>query len=195
MKRKRNNAKRYQRRHQQRVEPTGPATVNIQLPVPDGFQAQIAGKIREISAALQATTEALKAPGPKMALEDILAQSPDVPGYGGGKWAFYSVHCCWWTSFPEDLGSLPPMRFDSKTGHVVDDPGGNGLPCCPHCGSVLMQAPLEKFIESAQQNPAHYGPGGLETFVKTHSRNSKYCAQRWDDYYPKSNSLAGHRFA
>lgn len=99
-----------------------------------------------------------------MTLEEIEAKSPK--GYGGGKWAMYSVHCCWWTSFPEDLG----VRTD------------NHLPCCPHCGSVLLQAPLDKFTESARSNPAHYGPGGLDTFTAAHSRNARACHRSWSGY-------------
>lgn len=101
-----------------------------------------------------------------MTLEEIWSNSPVIPGYGGGKWAMYSVHCCWWTSFPKDLGTI----------------GEHRLPCCPHCGSVLMQAPLDGFVEAARQNPSHYGDGGLETFVKAHSRNSQTCHRKWSEY-------------
>jgi hypothetical protein len=119
-----------------------------------------------------------------MNLQQILDQSPDIPGYGGGKWAIYSVNCCWWTSFPEDLGSLPPMRYEPFTGQMLPNPGGPALPCCPHCHSVLLQAPLEKFIEAAQGQPEHYGKFGIETFVQTHSRNSKFCRDAFSWYAP-----------
>lgn len=113
-----------------------------------------------------------------LTIQDILDQSPA----DGGQLAFYSANCCWWTSFPEDLGALPPVKYNSKTGHIEPDPGGHSLPCCPHCGSVLLQAPLKPFIEEAQKNPEHYGPGGMATFVATHHRNSKTCHQKWNDY-------------
>jgi hypothetical protein len=100
-----------------------------------------------------------------MTLDEMLQQSPNIPGYGGGQWAMYSIACCWWTSFPQDLGVNRAQ-----------------LPCCPHCGSVLMQAPLRKFVEAAQTNPAHYGAGQLATFVAAHSRNSATCHPRWQDY-------------
>lgn len=100
-----------------------------------------------------------------MTLEEIMEQSPEVDYLGGGKWAFYSVGCCWWTSFPEDLGELP-----------------DGLPCCPHCGSVLLQAELNKFVAEAVLNPEHYGPGGIATFVKAHHRNGLH-GRSWTIYY------------
>lgn len=101
----------------------------------------------------------------KMNIEDIVKTSPDIPGYGGGQWAMYSVGCCWWTSFPADLGKHR-----------------SGLPCCPHCKSMLMQAPLAQFVQAAMQDQGHYGPGGLATFVAAHSRNATTCHVRWTDY-------------
>lgn len=111
----------------------------------------------------------------EMKLDDILDLSPEIGTYGDGQWAMYSVGCCWWTSFPEDLG---------KTEDMIGPKGRRqtGLPCCPHCGSVLMQAPLPKFIEKAAANPKHYGAKGLEVFVAAHSRNSSRCYGSWDEY-------------
>jgi hypothetical protein len=102
-------------------------------------------------------------------IEDIVRKSPNIRGYGGGKWAIYSVGCCWWTSFPTDLGKH-----------------SSGLPCCPHCNSVLMQAPLEDFVDMAKAHPQHYGPGGLVAFVAAHSRNAKTCHRGWEQYAPAS---------
>lgn len=114
--------------------------------------------------------------------QEILDQSPDIPSYGGGKWAFYSANCCWWTSFPDDLGSLPPMTYDHETKRIKPNPGGPRLPCCPHCRSVLMQAPLEKFVEFAEQHPDHYGRLGIQIFWASHHRNSPRCYTNWADY-------------
>lgn len=129
-------------------------------------------------------------------IASIRMLSPDVPGYGGGQWAMYSIGCCWWTSYPEDLGETPPFKVtqDPTTGvfQVDKDPNGHGLPCCPHCGSLLMQAPLEKFIESAKADPGHYGEQGLSNFVKAHSQYSKFCRKGWDQYSVIPN---GGRFA
>lgn len=105
-----------------------------------------------------------------MNLIGIMQGSPDVPGYGGGKWAMYSVHCCWWTSFPSDLGSTKERGAPFS------------LPCCPHCGSVLMQAPLGDFVNHAMKNEEHYGKDGIRTFVAAHSRNSSTCHQGWQLY-------------
>ncbi len=129
-----------------------------------------------------------------MTLEEILKQSPDIEGYGGGKWAMYSVHCCWWTSFPEDLGKLPPVTY--KSGRITANPGGPSLPCCPHCKSILMQAPLAAFVTYAEENQALYGKGGLAAFVAAHSRNADRCQQGWDLYTPGSpDRIPPGRFA
>ena len=112
-----------------------------------------------------------------MTLDEILEQSPDTPVYEEGKWAAYSVGCCWWTSFPEDLGVTPQKRVKFHKPDMEIDVGG--IPCCPHCGNVLLQAPLGDFVRSAVDNPEHYGPGGLDTFVKAHSRNSTICHTSW----------------
>jgi len=123
-----------------------------------------------------------------MKLEEIKSQSPFLEGYDDEpiQMAFYSANCCWWTSFPDDLGSLPPMRYspgkDGKPGRMIKDPGGHSLPCCPHCGSVLLQAPLLKFIEAAEATPTHYGKYGIQTFIISHERNSMNCYRKWETY-------------
>ena|SRR6185295_14322260 len=42
----------------------------------------------------------------------------------------YGVRCVWWDSIYEASGKTMP--------------GGGVLPCCPHCGSVLMEVPSLK---------------------------------------------------
>ena len=101
-----------------------------------------------------------------MTLNEIIMESPPIMHLGGEQWAFYSIACCWWTSFPDDLGQLP-----------------DGLPCCPHCRSVLLQAPLLNFVAAAQRRPEHYGPGGIENFIKAHHRNNLH-GRQWSDYEP-----------
>lgn len=81
--------------------------------------------------------------------------------------AFYSTSCCWWTSFPEDLGKAPQPFH---------------IPCCPYCGSTLMEAPLDKFIEAAKENPDHYGSDGLIAFVASHHRSGFKCKKFFKDY-------------
>lgn len=107
-----------------------------------------------------------------ISLTRILEEAPKTR-YGDadhkGRIAIYSVGCCWWTSDPKDLGRRYP----------------GPLPCCPHCGSMLMQAPLDKFIEAAQKNPDHYGPYGLRTFILAHARNINTCHRRWSEYTPE----------
>jgi hypothetical protein len=123
-----------------------------------------------------------------MTLEDILGKSPYLKGYEKDpiQMAFYSANCCWWTSFPEDLGKLPPIKYvpgkDGKPGKMVKNPGGHQLPCCPHCHSVLLQAPLKNFVAYAKEIPTNYGERGIQTFTLSHERNSKTCFRRWKDY-------------
>jgi hypothetical protein len=118
-------------------------------------------------------------------LKSIEGESPDCPGYGGGKWAMYSIRCCWWTSFPDDLGSTkdfprPELKPEYEK-HIKD----HGLPCCPHCGSVLMQAPLKDFMDQARNNPGHYGADGFAAFLRAHSRGpigKHTCSPDWARY-------------
>lgn len=120
-----------------------------------------------------------------MTLDEILKQSPK---FQGEQTAVYSMHCCWWTSFPDDLGNTSDfkwaraLRDDLKAEYKKHLPTDTGLPCCPHCGSVLMQAPLGDFIQAAQFNPHHYGSAGIDTFVLAHSRNSPGCRRTWAEY-------------
>jgi len=124
-----------------------------------------------------------------MNLEEIMEQSPECPGYGGGQWAMYSVFCCWWTSFPDDLGNTQE-QFGYPNGMIIKHPDGTqtelkespGLPCCPHCGSVLMQAPLDKFVAAAADNPSHYGEKGIAAFILAHSKNAIACHKQWSLY-------------
>ena len=122
-----------------------------------------------------------------MNLIEIMKKSPDCPGYGGNKWAIYSVGCCWWTSFPEDMGNTQKqlgypngMIIKNRNGSETETINSPGLPCCPHCGSMLMQAPLKKFIDSAEKQEKHYD--GIENFTKAHSRNSNTCHGKWKHY-------------
>lgn len=82
--------------------------------------------------------------------------------------AFYASRCMWWTSTRKDLGQLPD-----------DD-----LPCCPFCASVLFEAPLDKFLASAEENPDHYGPGGLETFAAAHHGSGLHSSESWTTLKP-----------
>lgn len=107
---------------------------------------------------------------PLTLLGEIEAQAPEVPGWGGGKWAVYSVGCCWWTTRPADLGHRDVKEV------------GQGLPCCPHCGSMLLQAPLADFLKAARAEPGHYGPGGLGTLARAWAGNVETCHRGWAEY-------------
>ncbi|TAL28984.1 MAG: hypothetical protein EPN98_21315 [Phenylobacterium sp.] len=55
----------------------------------------------------------------------------------------YGANCVWWDSI--DKVAAKPT------------PSGRGLPCCPHCGSVLMEVPS---IEHWNRNMDRYEADG-----------------------------------
>jgi len=126
-----------------------------------------------------------------MEIKEILNDSPVCDCYGE-QYAFYSVNCCWWTSFPEDLGETktPPIIIENTDGSK-EPIGSSALPCCPHCRSILMQAPLKEFIQNAKDNESHYGSGGLDTFLLAHHRNSDKCYRGWKFYEKEAGNDKG----
>ena len=100
--------------------------------------------------------------------DDILREAT-VPDGRRAKTVFYAVGCCWWTSDPRDLGRTV-----------------SGLPACPHCGSVLLEGPLEAFIGIAQRTaPEFYGPHGIRALEAAHAANCQgQCHRGWDRYEP-----------
>jgi len=122
-------------------------------------------------------------------LEKITAQLDDLYAKGcyseGSAQAYYSIGCCWWTDLPGDLGSSPPTtsRPDGKGGFIIGpakegEEGSHSLPCCPGCGSMLMQGDLAKFINGALAKPEHYGD--LENFWRARGRVP--CEKDWKRY-------------
>lgn len=109
-------------------------------------------------------------------LDRILAEAPHDRNTGG-KVAIYSVHCCWWTS----------CRGNVSTRRAFGD--RSDLPCCPYCGGVLTEAPLDKFIATAKGNPSHYGAWELWAFAQAHERP---CRRRWKNY-PRPQNSGLHR--
>ena len=46
----------------------------------------------------------------------------------------YGANCVWWDSI-------------GKAGHTPPDPQtGTRLPCCPHCGGMLLETPAEQWF-------------------------------------------------
>ncbi|MDI6770111.1 MAG: hypothetical protein QMD04_10620 [Anaerolineales bacterium] len=124
-------------------------------------------------------------------IDDLVEKSPTLPDFEDKKMAFYSVGCCWWTTFPEDLGNTG--KFNPQKIKILNpndpDPAkfyqaDFSLPCCPHCGSLLMQAPLDKFIDEAKENAEFYGKYGLDTLIEAHSKITMNCdsGAGWDFY-------------
>lgn len=112
---------------------------------------------------------------PKMTFEEISAQSPkDVDNQ---QWAVYSLKCCWWTTFPEDVGFIPIIRELGAKFQFSQA-------CCPHCYSPLHKILLADFLIVVSYQPERYGLGNLDTLVAAHSRNANYCARNWRDYLP-----------
>lgn len=58
----------------------------------------------------------------------------------------YGARCMWWGSISE-VGHAP-----TRSGHP--------LPCCPHCGGVLMEVDsIETWMQQAQEWEANGHPG------------------------------------
>ena len=92
---------------------------------------------------------------------------------------FYSLSCCWWTSFAEDLGHTKIAQSIRNNNTAILQ---HSLPCCPYCGSPLFQSQLSKFLKAAEENPGHYGEKGLDVLMAAHHRNSKTCYKNWEKY-------------
>ena len=59
----------------------------------------------------------------------------------------FGMRCVWWDGI-EKVGKLPPS------------PSGHSLPCCPHCGGVLMQMDgPEQWWRTVEQHQANGHPG------------------------------------
>jgi hypothetical protein len=68
----------------------------------------------------------------------------------------YGVNCVWWDSI-EKTGRLEvPRRYDTPARM-----GRPGLPCCPHCGSVLMQIEESKWFANMDDYEAGRQPDGV----------------------------------
>lgn len=65
----------------------------------------------------------------------------------------YAIGTCWWCLLANHPGY--------KNGQ---------LPCDPR-NSLLLQAPVGKFIKSAKANPNYYGKYGLKTFMAAYHGN------------------------
>ena len=57
------------------------------------------------------------------------------------EFAVYGANCVWWDTI-------------DKTARTP-----SGLPCCPHCGSVLFQQPLDKWWADIDKYEANGHPG------------------------------------
>ena len=56
----------------------------------------------------------------------------------------YGTSCMWW-DYIENAGRYP-----------------NGIPCCPHCGSALMQADADGWLKAAEAHTIE----GVDNYVK-----------------------------
>lgn len=63
----------------------------------------------------------------------------------------YGACCVWWDSI-DKVGRTPP------------GPGGHQLPCCPHCGSVLLQMDAGKWFKALRD--ANSKETGYEDMLK-----------------------------
>ena len=76
---------------------------------------------------------------------------------------WYSFNTCWWTHRAADL---------------CTHPGGNGMPCDPR-GGMLLMTHAEAFFRGAEANPGRYGKHGLAVFMASHNDN---CVVSEDDW-------------
>lgn len=99
-------------------------------------------------------------------LEDVKGDNPET--------IWYSYRSCWWTHRASDLRTHP---------------SGNGLPCDPR-GGVLLMNDASGFLSAAESNPDHYGRHGLRAFMAAHNDNCvisaedsrNTCLNSWDEY-------------
>jgi hypothetical protein len=88
------------------------------------------------------------------------------------KTIYYGATTCWWTHDPSHLGIHPE----------------NGLPCDPRGGVLLQTQFVDNFLDTASQNPNHYGKHGIRTFLAAHHENTiellghPWCYKTWDEY-------------
>lgn len=68
------------------------------------------------------------------------------------KLVVYGANCCWW-DYIENAGS-------------IETPGGHNLPCCPHCGSVLLQINEKEWWEAAQRYEKDKPEPGYVEFIR-----------------------------
>ena len=92
----------------------------------------------------------------KITEDNILELSPHIPQMGG-RYAFISQNCTWWTTFPEDLKKAP-APFN--------------MPICPYCGSTLLQEELEPWLKLNKDNR---DCEGMKRLFLAHHRNAFKC--------------------
>lgn len=63
----------------------------------------------------------------------------------------YGANCTWWDDISK-TAMVPGTLMDAKRPR-------SGLPCCPHCGSVLFQVPQSKWDDGMKKYETDAQPG------------------------------------
>lgn len=86
----------------------------------------------------------------------------------------YAVACSWHGPISEVGKSKPMPKTTAFVGNTPLQIGGNSLPCCPYCGSMLFEVPSkEKWDEGVAQHEAKGHSGYTEFLAWT--RTQKQC--------------------
>ena len=91
----------------------------------------------------------------------------------------YAVRTCWW------------CLIQDHPGYKIND-----IPVDPR-GSVLMMAPLGRFIQGAEKNPDYYGKYGLKAFMAAYHGNlltddgKPTSLETWEEYEELLNEQDG----
>jgi hypothetical protein len=91
---------------------------------------------------------------------------------------YYSGKSCWWSH---------------QRGHALA--GGAGM-ICPAGGQIFMEKDWRGWLESARENPAHYGQHGMRALLAAHHANVRsaknggfYAAKTWRPYNEAIDAL------
>lgn len=89
----------------------------------------------------------------------------------------YSIGSCWWThDIQSDCKSGPPIDVYDGDRFVGKNPG---IPLDPEL-KPMYEAPTLAFLRAAEEQPEHYGTGGLDVFMFAHHQNcGGRCFRTW----------------
>ncbi len=90
---------------------------------------------------------------------------------------YYSTESCWWSHLRGHAYIHPTMK-------------------CPAGGQIVAEKDWEGWLESARENPDHYGRWGIKAMLAAHHTNCRdakgffYAARTWEPYNAALDVLA-----